>query len=49
MKVSPLKVSKPGHIVCPACGSGELGPQGSHLTVCDSCGLSTNGAVLRTL
>jgi ribosomal protein L37AE/L43A len=49
MKVSPLKVSKPGHIVCPACGSEELGPQGSHLTVCDSCGLSTNGAVLRTL
>jgi len=49
MKVSPLKVSKPGHIVCPACGSGELGPQGSHLIVCNSCGLSTNGTVLRTL
>jgi len=49
MKVSPLKASKPGHIVCPDCGSGELVPQGSHLTVCDSCGLSTNGAVLRTL
>ena len=44
MKVSPLRTSKPGHIICPACGSGELVPQGSHLTVCDSCGLSTNGA-----
>jgi uncharacterized Zn finger protein (UPF0148 family) len=49
MKVSPLKASKPGHIICPACGSGELGPQGSHLTVGDACGLSTSGAVLRTL
>jgi ribosomal protein L37AE/L43A len=49
MKVSPPRASKPGHIVCPACGSGELAPQGSHLTVCDSCGQSTNGAVLRTV
>jgi hypothetical protein len=49
MKVSPLKASKPGHIICPACGSGELGPQGSHLTVCDACGVSSSGAVLRTL
>lgn len=49
MKISPVKVSKPGHIVCPACGSGELWPQGSHLAVCDSCNLSTKGGVLRTL
>ena len=49
MKLSPLEVSKPGHIVCPACGSGELWSQGSHLAICDSCGQSTDGAVLRAL
>jgi hypothetical protein len=27
----------------------KLWPQGSHLTVCDSCALTTDGAVLRTL
>ncbi len=48
MKISPLKASKPGHIVCPTCGLGELGHRGSQLTVCDYCGLSTNGAVLTT-
>jgi hypothetical protein len=49
MRISSLKLSKPGHIVCPACGSGELWPQGSHMAGCDSCGLTSDGAVLLTL
>ena len=41
--------SRPNYIVCPRCGSGELRPRGSELAGCDSCGLSVEGALLRTL
>jgi hypothetical protein len=40
-------MSRAGHIVCPACGSGELRPR--VLTRCDSCGSSVEGVVFRTL
>ena len=41
--------SRPHYIVCPRCGSGELRPQGSELAGCDSCGLSVEAALFRTL
>jgi ribosomal protein L37AE/L43A len=41
--------SRPHYIVCPRCGSGELRPQGSELAGCDSCDLSVEGVVFRTL
>ena len=42
--------SKPDYIGCPRCGSGELRPsRGSELAGCDSCGLSVEGALFRTL
>jgi ribosomal protein L37AE/L43A len=41
--------SRPHYIVCPRCGSGELRPQGSELAGCDSCGLSVEGELFRTL
>ena len=48
MKTPSRKPSKPRHIVCPACGSGELRPRGSELAGCESCGLSVEGAIFRT-
>ena len=50
-----ITFSRPGHLVCPACESGELQPRGgtrslSYLaTSCDTCGCAFNGAVLRIL
>ncbi len=48
--------SRPGYLLCPVCGSGELLPlagvvvAGSGLLAgCDSCGLAFNGAVVGTL
>ena len=42
--------SSSGHLVCPACRSGELRHRGSDsLVVCDSCDSSLEGAILRTL
>jgi hypothetical protein len=50
MKTPSRKTSKPRHIVCPACGSGELRPsRGPELAGCDSCGFSAEGAIFRTL
>ena len=50
MKTPSRTTSRPSHIVCPACGSGELWPRGSELVAsCDSCGLSVGGAIFRTL
>jgi transcription elongation factor Elf1 len=51
VRVPSRATSRPGHIVCPTCGAGVLRPRELHLeiTSCDSCGLSVEGAVLRTL
>jgi ribosomal protein L37AE/L43A len=51
MRVPSRATSMPGHIVCPACGAGELWPGEFHLDIanCTSCGFSVEGAVLRTL
>lgn len=50
MKAPSLTTSRPGHIVCPACGSGELWPSREpELAGCDSCGLCVGGAIFRTL
>jgi hypothetical protein len=39
-----------GHLVCPACGSGKLGPRRlAPLASCDSCGCAFDDVVLRTL
>ena len=49
-----ITFSKPGHLVCPACESGELQPGGvawglAYLASCAACNGAFNGAVLRTL
>ena len=49
MRVPSRTKSRPGHILCPACGSGQLWPREPELANCDSCGLSVEGAVVRTL
>ncbi len=49
MKTPSRTTSRPHHIVCPACGSGELRPRGPELAGCDSCGFSAEGAIFRTL
>jgi ribosomal protein L37AE/L43A len=41
--------SRPGHTVCPACGSGELRFRGPGLADCDYCGHAFDGAILMTL
>jgi ribosomal protein L37AE/L43A len=42
--------SRPNYIVCPRCGSSELRPSwGPEMAGCDSCGLSVEGALFRTL
>lgn len=50
-KVPSHTVSRPDHLVCPACGYGELHPRGllSSLASCDSCGCAFNGAIVSTL
>ena len=49
MKVPSHIRSRPGHTVCPACGSGELRFRGPGLTDCDSCGRAFDGSILMTL
>jgi hypothetical protein len=49
MKKPSRKTSKLRHIICPGCGSGELWPRGPELASCNSCALSAEGAVFRTL
>ena len=49
MKTTSRTRSRPGHIICPACGSGELRPRGSELAGCDSCGISVRGEIFRSL
>jgi transcription elongation factor Elf1 len=57
VSVSSRATSRPGRIVCPACGSGELqfrGPtllqfRGPALAECDSCGRDVDRAVLSVL
>jgi ribosomal protein L37AE/L43A len=41
--------SRPGHLVCPACGSGELQPQAHSLASCAVCDCLFSGAVLKVL
>jgi ribosomal protein L37AE/L43A len=41
--------SRPGHLVCPACESGELQPQASGLASCAACDCLFSGAVLKVL
>ena len=49
MKTPSRKISKSRHIVCPAFGSDELRPRGLEQASCDSCGLSVEIAIFRTL
>jgi hypothetical protein len=57
VSVSSRAASRPGRIVCPVCGSGELQFRrltllqfrGPALAECDSCGRNVDGAVLRIL
>ncbi len=49
MKTPSRKASRLHHIICPACGSGELRAWGLELAGCDSCGLSVEAAIFRTL
>ena len=49
MRVPSRVISRPGNIVCPACGSGELRLRGAGLSGCDCCGRDVDGAVLRVL
>ncbi len=48
---SQTTTSRPGYLVCPVCGSGELLPlAGSGLLAdCDSCGCALDGAVVGIL
>ncbi len=49
MRVPSRATSRPGRIVCPACGSGELRFGGAGLVGCDRCGRNLDEAVLRTI
>ena len=49
MRAPSRTMSRPSHIVCPACGSGELQPRGPEPARCDSCGFSAEDAMFRTL
>jgi ribosomal protein L37AE/L43A len=49
MKTPSRRTSTPHHIICPACGLGELRPRGPELAGCDTCMLSVEGAIFRTL
>jgi ribosomal protein L37AE/L43A len=50
-RVPSHTISRPDHLVCLACGYGELRIRGvlSRLAECDSCGCVFNEAILRTL
>ncbi len=50
MKTPSRKTSGARHIICPACGSGELQPQGPELVAgCSYCTLCVEGAISKTL
>src|SRR3712207_4507123 len=49
MKTPSRRISRPRHIVCPGCGSGELWPREPEVASCDSCGLTVGGTIFRTL
>jgi ribosomal protein L37AE/L43A len=49
MKTPSRRTSTPRHIICPACGSGEQWPRGPELAGCDTCVLSVEGAIFKTL
>jgi ribosomal protein L37AE/L43A len=49
MKTPSRKTSRPRHIICPFCGSGELVFVGPDFARCDSCGLPLLGSALETL
>ena len=49
MRLPSSKASRPHHIVCPFCESGELIPVGPGSARCRSCGLQLVGSTLETL
>jgi len=49
MKTPLRKTSRPRHIVCPFCESGELVSVGPGFARCGSCGLPLLGSPLETL
>ena len=49
MRLPSSKASRPHHIVCPFCGSGELISVGPGSARCRSCGLPLVGSTLETL
>ena len=49
MKGLSYEMSKPHHLICPACESGELRHRGPDLLRCDSCDRPFSSAVLETL
>jgi ribosomal protein L37AE/L43A len=49
MKVPSHAISRPDSVVCPTCGRGELESAGANLAVCDCCGCTIEGDVLKTL
>jgi hypothetical protein len=49
MKTQSRTTSKPNHIICPFCESGELVTMGPGFSRCDSCGLPLLGSALETL
>ena len=49
MKAPSDTRSRPHHIVCPFCGTGELVSLGEGFARCESCGLPLLGSTLETL
>lgn len=49
MRVPSGTASRPDHIICPFCESGELVPSGPGSARCKSCGLPLLGSTLETL
>jgi ribosomal protein L37AE/L43A len=49
MRVPSRVISRPGNIVCPACGSRELRVRGADLTGCNLCGRNLDKTVFRTI
>lgn len=49
MKVPSRTMSRPGSIVCPGCGRGELGARRPDPAGCDSCGHAVDETMLETL
>ena len=49
MRVPSGTASRPHHMICPFCESGELVSLGRDLARCDSCGMPLLGSTLETL